>query len=157
MNFIKNLFRSIVAQEGDGCDVSATTTLSSISVVNEVKLWKQLLLFQGKTSLFLKKFLGSVYLWRPLSLAPINFLIRFSTGQFFTRSFVRLWYCIPACKKTLGLKNMYWRVVIHFQCVRNIISWHKIIVFQKFVGATYSRLKFVSTMAPMLTHPDFYQ
>ena len=54
------IFRPIVAQEGDGCDVSATTTLSSISVVNEVKLWKQLLLFQGKTSLFLKKFLGSL-------------------------------------------------------------------------------------------------
>ena len=61
MNFIKKIFRPIVAQEGDGCDVSATTALSSISVVNEVKLWKQLLLFQGKTSLFLKKFLGSVY------------------------------------------------------------------------------------------------
>ena len=53
MNFIKKIFRSIVVQEGDGCDVSATTTLSSISVVNEVKLWKQLLLFQGKTYLFL--------------------------------------------------------------------------------------------------------
>ena len=123
MNFIKKIFRPIMAQEGDGCDVSATTTLSSISVVNEVKLWKQLLLFQGKTSLFLKKCLGSVYLWRPLSLAPIIFFDSLFNLTVFYEIIDIVYLHV---KKPLGFENMYRRVAIYFLCVRNIISWHKI-------------------------------